>query len=51
MIENSDIPYSDKFQIKTRTDWGNLLDSVSHPEEPQVPKTGKGVDLFIKPVW
>ncbi len=37
--------------MKTRTDWGNLLDSVSHPEEPQVPKTGKEVDLFKKPVW
>jgi NodT family efflux transporter outer membrane factor (OMF) lipoprotein len=37
--------------MKKRTDWGTLLDSVSHPEEPQVPKTGKEVDLFNKPVW
>ncbi len=37
--------------MKERTDWGNLLDSVSHPEEPKMPKTGKEVDLFNKPSW
>lgn len=37
--------------MKNRTDWGNLLDSVSIPEEPQMPKTGKEVDLFNKPAW
>ena len=37
--------------MKNRTDWGNLLDSVSIPEEPQMPKTGKEVNLFNKPAW
>jgi NodT family efflux transporter outer membrane factor (OMF) lipoprotein len=35
--------------MKERTDWGNLLDTVSHPKEPEIP--GKEADLFNKPSW
>ncbi len=37
--------------MKNRTDWGNLLDSVTHVTEPVPPKTGKEVDLLHKPQW
>jgi len=34
-----------------RTDWGDLLTPISLPVEPKQPPTGKGVEVFNKPMW
>jgi len=34
-----------------RTDWGNLLEPISLPAEPEQPPTGKEVKPFNKPKW
>jgi NodT family efflux transporter outer membrane factor (OMF) lipoprotein len=37
--------------MRKRTDWGDLLGTISLPAEMEQPPTGKEVELFNKPVW
>ena len=37
--------------MRKRTDWGDLLGTVSLPAEMEQPPTGKEVELFNKPMW
>ncbi len=37
--------------MRKRTDWGDLLGTISLPAEMEQPPTGKEVELFNKPMW
>ena len=37
--------------MRKRTDWGDLLASVSLPADMEQPPTGKEVKPFNKPMW
>jgi hypothetical protein len=37
--------------MRNRTDWGELLQPVSLPEETEQPPTGKEVKVLNKPKW
>jgi NodT family efflux transporter outer membrane factor (OMF) lipoprotein len=45
------IPKQTAETMRNRTDWGELLQPVSLPEETEPPPTGKEVKLLNKPKW
>lgn len=45
------IPEQTAETMRNRTDWGELLQPVSLPEEIEQPPTGKDVKLLHKPKW
>jgi len=45
------IPEQMAEEMQKRTDWGNLLQSISLPEDVEQPPTGKEVKLLNKPEW
>ena len=45
------IPKQMADEMSQRTDWGNLLQSISLPEEIEQPPTGKEIKLLNAPKW